>query len=946
MPRGPLNSLVRHIRKLAGPPAGAGPSDAALLQRFVSDSDEAAFAEIVGRHGRLVLSVCRRLLPREEDVEDAFQATLLVLARKASAIRNRRSVASWLYGVAYRTALKTRTTIARREKYEQRAEVRSLLGPVSEAAMRELQAILDDEVRRLPEKFRAPFVLCCLEGKSKGEAGQELGWPEGTVSGRVAQARKLLQRRLARRGIALSAALCALAVAEGTATAGGPVLTTAGLLAGAVAFATSRLPTAGAVSARAIVIAEAVLQADAAFRTKMVLAVALLLGLAGGAGAWWHGARDRPPPEVAAVDPDDKPVAAAPAPGAGAAVGAAAPDRDAAGDVLFSGQVLDADRRPRAGAGVALIALPSVPIEDRARASAQARVLTETQADADGRFRLTVPPAVAANHVRLTLVAADPGAGPGWQLLLEGTPRENVELRLARRDHRLRGRLVDARGQPAAGVTLRLGELSGTLLLPETGAGDTLRTPVVSDAAGQFVIQGVLPGCQMQVRVQDDRFAPQCLQLTTKDGDETDAGDVRVAPRRTLKGTVVCRETGRPLAGVALAVTGPLNGRVETVTDAEGTFQLHPFPYEGVSLLAYPPAGAPYMLGTHFVDWRDDEDRSVRVTLQRGVLLQGHVTEASSGQPVGGAVVSYRPIVTRNKILLSRRNGETNVNWTMATTVTDANGGFRIVGLPGSGHLLVRGPGPGYLHVETTSEYLGVGKPGGHPTYADALVPLELEPGTGPIDLPIELRRGLTVTGHLVGADGEPAHRAAVVCPSYLLDESVEYMGTMLLAADGRFEVPGCDPYRAVPMLFYDPDRRQGARVEVRGGTEPTVRLVPCRSAAVRFLDDNGKPAVGTKIALDVVVHPRGVPADVNAYELHLGYAVEVAKLAGPSHVTAGSRPGEVKFSGLIPGATYLIEADEGRGLVVKQAFTVKADEDPRLHDVVVRAPPAKPSPR
>src|SRR5262245_56546250 len=162
MHRGPLNPLVRHIRKLVGTPATAELTDAELLRRFAREQDQGAFALLVERHGGLVWTVCRRLLAHEEDAEDAFQAPLLVLARKAGSIRKRRSVASWLYGVAYRTSLKARTTLARRQKYERLAEVRPPEGPVSEAALRELQAILDEEVQWLPEKLRAPFVLCCL----------------------------------------------------------------------------------------------------------------------------------------------------------------------------------------------------------------------------------------------------------------------------------------------------------------------------------------------------------------------------------------------------------------------------------------------------------------------------------------------------------------------------------------------------------------------------------------------------------------------------------------------------------------------------------------------------------------------------------------------------------------------------------------------------------------
>src|SRR5262245_63426834 len=143
-------------------------TDRQLLDRFVAHGDHGAFEELVARHGACVWAVCRRVLGQEQDAEDAFQAVFLILGRKAGAIRRRESVGSWLHGVAFRTAMKVRRSITRRQARERHAGgAAQEPSPSDQAAARELQRLLDEEVARLAEKHRTPFVLCCLEGRSE-----------------------------------------------------------------------------------------------------------------------------------------------------------------------------------------------------------------------------------------------------------------------------------------------------------------------------------------------------------------------------------------------------------------------------------------------------------------------------------------------------------------------------------------------------------------------------------------------------------------------------------------------------------------------------------------------------------------------------------------------------------------------------------------------------------
>jgi RNA polymerase sigma factor (sigma-70 family) len=188
--------------------------DADLLARFVRARDESAFAQLVERHGPMVLGVCRRVIGKVHEAEDAFQAAFLALARNAGRIRSGDSLTAWLYGVAVRVSLKARGVAARDRRANGRPPVRTAPDPLAEITGRELVAAIDEELARLPKQFRLAVVLCCLEGLSQDEAARRLGWSAGSVKGRLERGRVRLKERLARRGLALSAALAGVALGD------------------------------------------------------------------------------------------------------------------------------------------------------------------------------------------------------------------------------------------------------------------------------------------------------------------------------------------------------------------------------------------------------------------------------------------------------------------------------------------------------------------------------------------------------------------------------------------------------------------------------------------------------------------------------------------------------------------------------------------------------------
>jgi RNA polymerase sigma factor (sigma-70 family) len=300
MATGQLNGVVQQLRRAAL--REGGPTDGELLEGFLAVGDEAAFAELMYRHGPMVLGVCRRVLGNAHDAEDAFQATFLVLARRAAAVRPRDLVGNRLYGVACRTALKARTAAARRRARERQVPDVPTTEPAAEAVWRDLQPLLDEELNRLPDRYRVPVVLCDLEGRSQREAARQLGWPDGTLATRLTRARRLLAQRLTRRGVALSAGAVALMLTQ-QAAASVPAALAANTVQAAALAAAGKAVTA-VVSAEVVALTQGVLQAMFLTKVKSALIVLILVGVLG-AGTALLGHRglggQSPAAEAAAV---------------------------------------------------------------------------------------------------------------------------------------------------------------------------------------------------------------------------------------------------------------------------------------------------------------------------------------------------------------------------------------------------------------------------------------------------------------------------------------------------------------------------------------------------------------------------------------------------------------------------------------------------------------------
>jgi RNA polymerase sigma factor (sigma-70 family) len=304
-----LGTISQDLRSLFQAGAIGRLSDGELLERFLASRDGAAFETLLDRHGLMVWGVCRRILPDYHDAEDAFQATFLVLARRAASVIPRASVAAWLHGVAKRTAWKGKARSARRRSRERPLPQMCDVAADPEKPWRELMPLLDQELSRLPERYRAVIVLCELEGLTRREAAAQLGWPEGTVASRLARGRALLAGRLSRRGVALPLGAGALLLSQNVTLAVG----VSRVLIAATVRAACQVGTGSAaasmISSPMVALTQGVI--NGMLLKKVLLAMTfMVLGIMGGGLTYFALASGSPPagPEPQAATSESPPM--------------------------------------------------------------------------------------------------------------------------------------------------------------------------------------------------------------------------------------------------------------------------------------------------------------------------------------------------------------------------------------------------------------------------------------------------------------------------------------------------------------------------------------------------------------------------------------------------------------------------------------------------------------
>jgi RNA polymerase sigma factor (sigma-70 family) len=835
-----LEAALRDIRNLVKMPGEECIADEELVRRYADGREEAAFAALVRRYGPMVLRVCYRVLHQSHDAEDAFQATFLTLAREAASLRRFDAVGSWIHGVAYHAALRVRQRLARqRQRDERYISPKTDNGPDEGILREDVQAALYEELHRLPEKYRIPLVLCNLMGRTQDEVARELGLHRTALSKRLKRAYSQLRQRLLSRGIALSMILLASLLHEEGKAASLPTALLLRTVRAALETASASAAALTATGTSAYVIG--------AVKNKYVLG-ALVLLLAGG-GYWAQRAWNTPKPEHADA------AAVLPLPEPPVSRRASPPVSQNVENITLSGTVVDAGGTPVPRAEVAVCGLHSFRPGKR---NVRDEVLARGRADDAGRFQMHVPRPDSAWSLRTAFVhlwAAAPGHAPA-SVRLPWRPDSLVEVRL-HCPEKIVGQLIGADSRPAAQVQILVSDIGAIHWDPIQGRDRADRSkpalwpaPVTTDAQGRFQLHGLHLEQGIGLCIHDDRYALRrvVLEPARWRGQER---TLHLTPARVLEGRVLA-DGGATLPAARLrvlvydAARRQVGSALEARADAGGAFRIHLTLGDRYEIEAIAPDGAPYSGIVRQLRWPEEATRQqLDLCLPRGILVHGAVRDADSSQPIPKVDVQFRPLDD------TAIAPEILTGWSNPTR-SDRDGSFRLVVPKANGLLFVHEPSGDYVMEEWTGRLRAVAGQ----LHANRVLAVDAACGPEMRELGVVLRRGVRIEGRIVRPDGEPAGDGAWIGRGRTCPEDPGE-GQPQPYWNGRFVLRGCVPGRVYPLFFLDARHRLGAKVKLRAaddGKPVEVRLQPCGTAEVRFVDAGGRPVAGYQPFLFVMV--------------------------------------------------------------------------------------------
>jgi RNA polymerase sigma factor (sigma-70 family) len=933
-----LGSAFRHLRDLLGVGTATGLLDGQLLARFSDTNDAVAFEALVARHGPMVLATCRAVLKSEHDVEDAFQTTFLVLARKAHSIRGGDTLGGWLHRVAYRAAVQASVEAKKRRRKEAEA---GAMAPMSSSHPdhefnHDVRPIVHQEIDRLPESQRLPVVLCDLEGLTYDEAADRLRWTVPTLRCRLAKARQRLKGRLTRRGFS-APALGAVLAAEGARAAVPPVLIRSTVLAA----------TEGSASSGVVLLTHTVLSEMVMTKIKLTATAALAAVALASAGVIAAGGRRA----------DDSKPAMKPKTQAAAAVVAKPVAEKPRETVEVKGRVVAPDGRPVAGAAVAAeyIYTEAVP-------------RPQTTTGPDGRFSIrlprpegdTIPEGIMAMYP--WLVASAPGYGVGWcqRALRADRPDEQV-VTLVDEGPPIEGRIVDLEGRPVAGATVAAarfwydprGNIAIWIAKARNGSTDTfnlwqgledltlaanptasMRIPrellvpisTTTGADGRFKLTGIGRDRIAELMIFGTGIATTRAHVFSRPEPEIRISDRRMmrrepsivhapkfqlalAPSVRVQGKVRDKDSGRPIAGLEIQAAVfdeqsllPAPG-ISATTDAEGSYRV-----DGLSkapayrLFIKTAKGLPYTNATLQVpaDSPGLEPVAFDITLKRGVLIRGKIVDKITGQPLAGSVNYYtfgsNPNLPAYAGFMESYEQYANL---------DEQGRYEVVALPGRGLIAVRdrtdryrpaaghekfaGYDPKYKRFNTVPRELSLGD---YAIVAEVVV----DPKAESMTLDLQADPGKSVPIEVVGPDGAPVSDTKVkgLCELFQTSPIPE--------PSSNFDVLALDPSSPRRVIVMHEGRKLIGTALLKGNEigPVTIKLEPWGSVAGRIVDDEGRPRKAMFIG-----SPRG--SDNKHPETY-----DILPGSNWSNGIAVGDDGRFMVEGLVPGLKYSANARTG----------------------------------